>query len=100
MTILKNLKRKVCLMVIFRVKQQKIMSRYEFNEHPQVTAWRIKCEKLQEEIKELKEAYEFYKENADFYRVRLKEEEKYYEKKLEDFNRLPWWEKMFYRFWF
>lgn len=86
-------------MGIFRVKQQKIMSRYYFNENPQVTEWRMKCEKLQKELDALKTAFEIQKCDAEFRIYSMEGTDKYYQERLKEFNRLPWWKKMFYRFW-
>ena len=81
------------------MKQLKIMSRYEFNENPQVTMWRMKCEALEKEMADQKKECKYQKDNAEFYFNMRKEECEYYEKMIDDFNRLPWWEKIFYRFW-
>lgn len=57
------------------------MTRYYFNENPQVVALEEAHEK---KIKKLKEA------------IRLVD--KTYRKKMLDFNKLPWYKKMFFKF--
>lgn len=57
------------------------MTRYYFNENPQVTALKEAHEK---EIKNLKKAILIV--------------DKTYRKELEEFNLLPWWKKMFFKF--
>ena len=57
------------------------MTRYYFNENPQVTALK---EAHKKEIKDLKDA------------IRLVD--KTYRKKMLDFNKLPWYKKMFFKF--
>ena len=41
-------------MGIIRAKLQRIMSKFVYEENPQVTFWKEKCEKLEEENKDLK----------------------------------------------
>lgn len=57
------------------------MTRYYFNENPQVTALKEAHEK---EIKNLKKAILIV--------------DKAYRKELEEFNLLPWWKKCFFKF--
>ena len=57
------------------------MSRLYFNENPQVTA-----------LKELRE------KDWDVMKKAILLLEKTYRKRMSDFNRLPWYKKMFYKF--
>ena len=57
------------------------MTRYYYNENPQVVALK---EAHKKEIKDLKDA------------IRLVD--KTYRKKMLDFNKLPWYKKMFFKF--
>lgn len=57
------------------------MSRYYFNENPQVTA-----------LKELRE------KDWDVMKKAILLLEKTYRKRMSDFNKLPWYKKMFYKF--
>ena len=57
------------------------MTRYYFNENPQVTALKEAHEK---EIKNLKKAILIV--------------DKTYRMELEEFNLLPWWKKCFFKF--
>lgn len=76
------------------------MNRYEFNENPQVTMWRMKCEKLQKENETLKETCEWLRKRVAEEFEAKKNARSFYEEHIAEFNRLHWWEKMFYRFWF
>ena len=81
-----------------RAKLQRIMSKFVYEENPQVTFLKEKCEKLEEENKKLKELCEWLREkSAEDFR-RKKEARRFYEERIEEFNRFPWWKKMFYRF--
>lgn len=57
------------------------MSKYYFNENPQVTA-----------LKELRE------KDLDVMKKAILLLEKTYRKRMSDFNKLPWYKKMFYKF--
>lgn len=57
------------------------MSRYYFNENPQVTALK---ELRKKDLEHMKEAI-LLVDNT-------------YRKRMSDFNKLPWWRKMFYKF--
>ena len=57
------------------------MTRYYFNENPQVTA-----------LKELRE------KDWDVMKKAILLLEKTYRKRMLDFNKLPWYKKMFYKF--
>lgn len=70
------------------------MSRYYFNENPQVVVWREKYEELQKENEELRREAIMAKENVDFFFRRVKK----YSQRIKDFDSLPWWKKMFFKF--
>lgn len=57
------------------------MSKYYFNENPQVTA-----------LKELRE------KDLDVMKKAILLVEKTYRKRMSDFNKLPWYKKMFFKF--
>lgn len=57
------------------------MTRYYFNENPQVTV-----------LKELRE------KDWDVIKKAILLLEKTYRKRMSDFNKLPWYKKMFYKF--
>ena len=57
------------------------MTRYCFNENPQVTA-----------LKELRE------KDLDVMKKVILLIEKTYRKRMSDFNKLPWYKKMFFKF--
>ena len=57
------------------------MTRYYFNENPQVTA-----------LKELRE------KDLDVMKKAILLVEKTYRKRMSDFNKLPWYKKMFFKF--
>lgn len=57
------------------------MSKYYFNENPQVTA-----------LKELRE------KDWNVMKEAILLLEKTYRKRMSDFNKLPWYKKMFYKF--
>ena len=57
------------------------MSKYYFNENPQVTA-----------LKELRE------KDWDVMKEAILLLEKTYRKRMSDFNKLPWYKKLFYKF--
>lgn len=57
------------------------MSRYYFNENPQVTT-----------LKELRE------KDLDVMKKAILLVEKTYRKRMSDFNKLPWYKKMFFKF--
>jgi hypothetical protein len=57
------------------------MTRYCFNENPQVTA-----------LKELRE------KDLDVMKKAILLIEKTYRKRMSDFNKLPWYKKMFFKF--
>lgn len=88
------------------------MSRYFFNENPQVTLWRQKCEELKENVKvltglqnervnRLKKMLTTSEDNYRFaksYNERIVKELNKKSEEMEKFNALPWWEKMFFKF--
>ena len=57
------------------------MTKYYFNENPQVTA-----------LKELRE------KDLDVMKKAILLVEKTYRKRMSDFNKLPWYKKMFFKF--
>lgn len=57
------------------------MTRYYFNENPQVTA-----------LKELR------KKDLEYMKEAILLIDKSYRMKLSDFNKLPWYKKMFFKF--
>ena len=57
------------------------MTKYYFNENPQVTA-----------LKELRE------KNLEVMKKAILLVEKTYRKRMSDFNKLPWYKKMFFKF--
>lgn len=57
------------------------MTRYYFNENPQVTA-----------LKELRE------KDLDVMKKAILLVEKTYRNRMSDFNKLPWYKKMFFKF--
>lgn len=69
------------------------MTRY-YNENPQVTYWREKCEKLQEELDIL------YEERAGlvFWKNEYRNLGTYMDGKFKYFNSLPWYRKIFFKF--
>ena len=73
------------------------MSRLYFNESPQVTLWREKCEKLQEELDCAIDQLETLA-CCKYYAEKRLEEEKNKVEQMIRFNTLPWWKKMFYKF--
>ena len=70
------------------------MSRLYFNESPQVTMWREKCEKLQEELDCAIDQLETLA-CCKYYAEKRLEEVK---NKMIRFNSLPWYKKMFFKF--
>jgi glyceraldehyde-3-phosphate dehydrogenase/erythrose-4-phosphate dehydrogenase len=70
------------------------MTRYYFNENPQVTLWREQAKKHEDVKLFLEIAYDH---EVD-YNKRLVEKLKQEKKAMRDFNSLPWWRKMFYKF--
>ena len=70
------------------------MSRYYFNENPQVELWMEQARRNQELMLE-------YELNRDFYKYVAKNilnELMKLESKARQFNSLPWYKKMFYKF--
>jgi hypothetical protein len=70
------------------------MTRYYFNENPQVTLWREIAIKSQNAAMK----YQQIEEERDFYKREFKRFGEFYDNKLSEFNSLPWWRKMFYKF--
>lgn len=80
-------------METIQAKRQKIMSRYYFNENPQVEMWKEKAFKT-------KELFDAYREGAELWNEKIVEALSELTDEVRRFNELPWWKKMFYRFWF
>lgn len=70
------------------------MSRYYFNENPQTRYWMGKCAILQQELDIANETINQKKE-IDLYFIEMHQLIK---DKMRDFNALPWYKKMFYKF--
>lgn len=73
------------------------MTRYYFNENPQVTQWRKKCEKLQEELDFAIDQLETTACCMSYTEERL-EKERDKVKQMARFTSLPWYKKMFFKF--
>ena len=69
------------------------MTRY-YNENPQVTFWREQAKKHEDVKLFLEMAYDH---EVD-YNKRLVEKLKQEKKAMRDFNSLPWYKKMFFKF--
>ena len=74
-----------------RAKRQKIMSRYYFNENPQVEMWKEKAFKT-------KELFDAYREGAELWNEKIVEALNELTDEVRRFNELPWWKKMFFKF--
>ena len=70
------------------------MTRYYFNENPQVTYWKEKA-KLYEYLKKFLDMA--YNHEVD-YNKKLVEKLREKNKAMKDFNAFPWWKKLFFRF--
>lgn len=70
------------------------MSRYYFNENPQVTQWREKYEKLEGEL----DCAIDQLATMAYCKTRTEERLKEVKDKIMRFNSLPWYKKMFYKF--
>ena len=70
------------------------MSKYYFNENPQVTQWREKYEKIEEEL----DCAIDQLETLACGRVYTEEILEELKDKIMKFNRLPWYKKMFFKF--
>ena len=86
------------------MRQQRIMSKFVYEENPQVEFLKEKCEKLEEENKELKEHFKELQSLVDYSRERAEgawemyeSRERRFEEWVEKFNSMPWWKKMFYK---
>lgn len=85
-------------------KLQRITSKFVYEENPQVTFWKEKVEKLEEENKGLKENIKKLQSLVDYAREYASGAWKMYENRerrvnewIENLNRMPWWKKMFYK---
>lgn len=74
------------------------MTRYYHNENPQVTLWRELAIKSQNAAMESQEIASKVLEERDFYKREFKRFGEYYDNKLSEFNSLPWYRKIFYKF--
>lgn len=74
------------------------MSRYYFNENPQVTLWREIAVKSQNAAMESQQIASKVLEERDFYKREFKRFGEFYDNKLREFNSLPWWKKCFFKF--
>lgn len=74
-----------------QAKRQKIMSRYYFNENPQVEMWKEKAFKT-------KELFDAYREGVELWNEKIVEALNELTDEVRRFNELPWWKRMFYRF--
>lgn len=72
------------------------MSRYYFNESPQEIMWKDKCKMLEKENEKLKILNKKLEDLADKYFKISQKSRAYYEEKIEEFNSLPWWKKIWY----
>lgn len=66
------------------------MVRY-YNENPQVTLWREKTFKI-------KTLFDQYRHTAEMYNKRIVDALNDLTDEARDFNALPWWRKIFYKF--
>lgn len=67
------------------------MSRYYFNENPQVELWKEKAFKTEE-------LFDKYREFAELYNATIVKSLNDLTDEVRNFNSLPWWRKMFYKF--
>lgn len=67
------------------------MTRYYFNENPQVTLWREKAFKI-------KSLFDEYREVAENYNRKIVDSWNDITDEARQFNSLPWYKKMFYKF--
>jgi hypothetical protein len=88
------------------------MGKFMIEENPQVTFWKEECERAK---MKLSGWVELYKEKLEFFSKRMKDRERMVdslredkdqcrrikerlEREMKDFNALPWWKKMFFKF--
>lgn len=71
------------------------MTRYYFNENPQVRHWMGKCATLQQDLDIANERMESIKQQYVADMGEVKEKAVYHFKK---FNALPWYKKAFFKF--
>ena len=79
------------------------MTRYYFNENPQVRHWMGKCAMLQQELDKLseenlnlKELYADALGAEDFWKFDSKATQERIKESFKNFNALPWYKKMFF----
>lgn len=70
------------------------MSGYYFNENPQVRHWMGKCAKLEQEIDMLNEQLRASEVCLEFWFKEIQE----LKERVEFFNALPWYKRMFLNF--
>ena len=70
------------------------MGKFMLEENPQVTFWKEQAKKIGDVKMFLEMAYEH---EVD-YNKRLVEKLRQKNKAMKDFNALPWWKKMFFKF--
>jgi hypothetical protein len=70
------------------------MSRYYHNENPQVRHWMGKCAMLQQELDTANETI-IQKKRIGLHFI---EKCQLMKERMSDFNSLPWYKKMFYKF--
>ena len=67
------------------------MSRYYFNENPQVELWK-------EKVITIKSLFDQYRSVAEKYNESIVNTLNDLTEEVRRFNSLPWWRKMFYKF--
>lgn len=70
------------------------MSKYYFNENPQVELWKEQARRVQEFMIDYKAKSDWYKAVAEDLLKDIKE----LNNQARVFNSLPWYKKMFYKF--
>ena len=70
------------------------MSKYYFNENPQVRHWMGKCAKLEQEIDILHEQLKASEVCLECWFKEIQE----LKERVEFFNALPWYKKIFFKF--
>lgn len=70
------------------------MTRYYFNESPQVTYWKEKHAKLLIDYSKLLEKFEDIADATDYVNFQIDKTNK----EMKQFNSLPWYKKLFYKF--
>ena len=73
------------------------MTRY-YNENPQVTLWREKYEQQLEDYYKLMCEFEDVSDSIDYVKHEVEQTTARAKEAFQNFNSLPWFRKMFYRF--